>query len=534
LKVKFLFLIFLLAISSCSVGPPYIPPSIEVPPGWKNTKEEKCQAFQADENGELVYLDNWWEVFEDEKLEELEALAVKNNRNLFVAFERIQEYRALMGIAEADLYPQITLNPQTMNTVSLIKVFSGSSGTGNAAVNSSSLSSTANSCCNAIANAAMNTSSSSIIRAHQLLYLLPVNMSYEVDLWGKIWDQYQSARYNWRAIERDFDVVMLNLTTSLATAYYQVRVADAQIDLLLKVLKTRQKALEINTSRFEGRITFYADVTLASEDVDTVLNQYQEVSRQRSLLEDQIAVLIGVPASEFHLEHIPLTGLPPCIPAGIPSDVLLRRPDIAEAEYNTRAEHALVKQAYTLFLPSLILTAAGGFESPVLRDFLKWISRYWTDGLQINQILFDGGRITNNLKLQIARFLEGSGTYQQLVLTAFQEVEDALANIDSYAKEYDIAVATTQWAQITYQLYLDRYLAGVTYYIDVANTERDLLNFQISVLQIQGFRYLSTIQLIKALGGGWGSESDTSVEVDCEGSHSKREAEHETIAPGGW
>lgn len=475
-----LFLIILLStMVGCSVGPSYTPPSIEVPSVWKNTRDGKCQEYEVTENGELIYLDHWWQVFEDEKLEELEELAIKNNRNLFVAYERIQEYRALMGIAAADFYPQITLDPKTMNTVDLIKVFSGNSGVGNVAAGSN------------------------LLRAHQLLYLLPINLSYEVDLWGKIKDQYDSAKYNWLAIKKDYEVIMLNLTSSLATAYYQLRTADTQMDLLLKVLKTRQKAFEINKARYDEKITFYADVSLAAEDVDTVLNQYQEVSRQRHLLEDQIAVLIGLPSSEFQLEHMPLNRLPPCIPEGIPSEVLQRRPDIAEAEYNTRAEHALIKQAYSQFFPSLILTAAGGFESPVFREFLQWISRYWTDGLQINQILFDGGRISSNLKLQIARFLEGSGSYQQLVLTAFQDVENALTNLDSYAKEYDLALATTQWAQITYQLYLDRYMLGVTYYIDVANTERDLLNYQINVIQLQGFRYMATIQLIKALGGGW-------------------------------
>ena len=132
-----------------------------------------------------------------------------------------------------------------------------------------------------------------------------------------------------------------------------------------------------------------------------------------NVLEDQIAVLIGVPASEFCLEHMPLKGLPPCIPEGIPSEILLRRPDIAEAEYNTRSEHALVKQAYSLFFPSLILTATGGFESPIFKDFLKWISRYWMDGVQVNQLIFDGFKTPYNLKLQIARFKEASGEYQQ-------------------------------------------------------------------------------------------------------------------------
>ncbi len=466
-------------MTSCSVGPSYIPPCIDIPSDWKNN-DEQCRNCEDNNITEQADLDYWWQVFDDTKLDELENLAIENNRDLFVAYERIQEARALMGIAASEFYPQINLNPQYTNTGELIKIYGGgSSGTTN------------------------TTTAKTVFRAHELYYFMPVNLSYEVDLWGKIQDQYDAAKYNWLAQKKNYEVVMLSLTTNLAIAYYQLRALDAQIDLLLGVLKTRQKALEINQARYEEKITFYADVTLAAEEVDTALGQYTEALRQRDVLEDQIAVLIGVPASEFCLEHLPLRELPPCIPSGIPSEILLRRPDIAEAEYITRSDHASVKSAYAQFFPSLTLTSTGGFESPIFKDFLKWISRFWMGGAQANQLIFDGFKTPYNLETQIARFYEASGEYQQQVLIAFQEVEDALTDIDSYAKQYDIAVATSLWAQKTYQLYLDRYTLGVIYYIDVANTERDLLNYQIAVNTLQGFRYVSTIQLIKALGGGW-------------------------------
>lgn len=490
------FILFLAA--ACSVGPSYKPASVETPSAWKNHQSKECEEeIKRAEN--WTYLDYWWQVFDDKKLEELELWAIQNNRNLFVAYERIQEARALMGIAAADFYPQVTLNPFSSNTVDLIKNYrnirnssspcSGASDAGNTATNS-------------LLNT-LNNINKDPFRVHEMLYALPVNASYEVDLWGKIRDQYDSATYQWLAEEKDYEAVMLSLTTYLATVYYQLRVADAQLDLLLNVLKTRRKAFEINRDRYEEEIVFYADVTLAGEEVNEVIRQYDEIRRQRDVLEDQMAVLIGVPASEFCLEHLPLQGKPPCIPAGIPSEVLLRRPDVAEAEYQMKSDHALVKKAYTQFFPSLILTAAIGFESPLLRDFLSWISRYWMDQVQVNQLIFDGGKTYSNLKLQVARFQEASGSYQQQVLVAFQEVEDALANLDSYAKQYEVVLATTKWAQKTYQLYSDRYLLGVIYYIDVANSERDLLNYQITLNALQGSQYLATIQFIKALGGGF-------------------------------
>jgi len=466
---------FLGALTSCSVGPDYACPCVEVPTEWKH---QGCSENEKRVSSEWVYLDDWWQVFEDEKLDWLEDWALENNRDLYMAYQRIEEARALMGVAAADLYPQLNLNPQFTNTGELIKNYN-------------------------VLPGILNNAVPKVFRAHELLYFLPFNLSYEVDLWGKIRDQYNSAKYDWLASKEDFDAVMLSLTSSLAAAFYQLRVADTQSDLLLQTIATREKALQINQDRYEGAITFYADVTLAAEELDIVIAQYHEVRRQRDLFEDQIAVLIGVPASEFCLEHLPLERLPPCIPEGIPSDALMRRPDIARAEFVTRSQHALVKKAYSLFFPSLILTGTLGFESPVFRDFMKWISRYWMFGEQINQILFDGFRTCSNLELQVAKFREASGDYQQLVLTAFQEVEDSLANIESYAKQYDALLATTKWAKKSYELYLDRYTAGVTYYIDVVNTERDLLNYQITLNAAAGFRYLSTIQLIKALGGGW-------------------------------
>lgn len=448
---------------------------METPSNWKNGSEN-CQI------GEWAVLDHWWEVFEDPKLEELERWALENNRDLYIAYERIKEARALMGIAAADFYPQINLNPLYSDTGELLTNYTNS-------------------------QQAKALVGPRVFRAHELYYFMPVNLSYELDLWGKMRDQYDSAKYQWLAQKKDYEVILLSLTTNLAIAYYQLRAIDAEIDLLLGVLKTRQKAYEINKARYEEQIVFYADVTLAAEEVDSALLQYEEAVRQRAVLEDQIAVLIGVPASEFCLEHLPLEGLPPCIPSGIPSEALLRRPDIAEAEYKVRSEHALVKRAYSLFFPSLTLTSVGGFESPVLKYFLQWFSRFWQLGAQSHQLIFDGFKTPYNLELEIARFKEASGEYQQQVLIAFKEVEDSLADLDSYVKQYDLAVSTVLWAEKTYQLYLDRYTLGVIYYIDVANTERDLLNYQIAVNTLQGFRYISTIQLIKALGGGWLEES---------------------------
>lgn len=485
-------------IWGCSVGPPYVPPYTDVPSRWKNESDSKCISIEQNKDGEPIYLDDWWQVFEDEKLNELESLALTNNRDLYVAYERIQQYRALMGIAASYFYPQFNLNPLYSNIGELIKIYAS----GSNLINNTALK---------INNPALKT----VFRAHELLYYLPINLSYEVDLWGQIKDQYNYAKYNWLAEQKDYEVVMLALTSTLATAYYQLRAADEQIGLLAKVLNSRQKAYQINKDRYETEVIFYADVALAAEEVDSTLTRYEEVIRQRSVLENQIAVLIGYPASEFRLNFSPLTGLPPLIPEGLPSELLLRRPDVAKAEYEVRAAHAMVKEAYSQFFPSLTLTGTGGFESPVLKGFLKWISRYWMEGAQINQLIFDGFKTPYNLKSQIAQFQQAGGVYQQVILEAMQEVEDSLKDLYSYGKEYRSMEATTQWAQKAYELYSDRYMMGVINYLDVVNTERDWLNFQIDLAALQGYRYLATIQLIKALGGGWSIPPSAQVQDQC-------------------
>lgn len=480
----FLILPLLLGIISCSVGPDYAPPHVNVPEGWKNSTNASTVNYEFSEDGEVVYLDHWWDVFGDEKLNALEEQAIVNNRNLYVAYERVLESRALMKAAAANFYPQLTLDPQYTNTGELIELFGGSGISG-----------------------VVSTAIKRFVRAHELLYFLPLNLSYEVDLWGKIRDIYNSAKYHYAAEIKDYEFVMLTLTTDLATAYYQLRAADKQLDLLAATLKTRQKAFEINQDRYDEQVIFYSDVTLAGEEVSSVIAEQEEVLRQRNLLEDQIAVLVGENAPDFTLEHMPLQNDPPCIPAGIPSEILTRRPDILEAELNMRSQHALVKEAYSEFFPSLTLTASGGFLSPVLKFFLKRFSRYWMVGASSNQVMFDGGRLESNLERQIAAFQEASGTYQQQVLTAFQEVEDALSDINYYKQQYDATGITVEWAEKSYQLYQDRYAFGLTYYIDVVNTERDLLGYQVSLNSLLGLRYISTIQFIKALGGSWSIQS---------------------------
>jgi multidrug efflux system outer membrane protein len=293
---------------------------------------------------------------------------------------------------------------------------------------------------------------------------------------------------------------------------------DAQIDLFKANTETRRKNYKITKNRFDKGLITYLDVTQAEVELANVEASYLDAVRLRMLTENQIATLTGEIASDFCIEHRPLESPPPIIPAGIPSQVLLQRPDIAQAERTMASEHALINAAYASFFPSLSLTAAFGFQSPDLKRFLSWISRYWMVGINGSQMIFDGGRDCYLLKEAWARFLEASGAYQEQVLVAFQEVEDALSNIEWQQKQSEQLYLAAQASKKATLLSMNRYLKGVAIYLEVADSERSKLEAEIQWIRVLEQRYVSTVQLIKALGGTWelGDEKDCFIPDVCE------------------
>jgi outer membrane protein, multidrug efflux system len=327
--------------------------------------------------------------------------------------------------------------------------------------------------------------------------------SYIVDLWGKIRSEYQSAKFAWEAELESFNAVFLLLTTDIASVYYQIRTLDAQLNLLLTTLELREKAFEINQSKYKYKLIDYVDVSRAGLEINNAMAEYQEVLRRRSVLENHLAVLIGTPPSEFCLEFHPLEGEPPNIPAGIPSEVLIRRPDIAEAERMMASQFALVKAAYASFFPSLELTGTLGYFSPHLRYFLHNFSRLWGFAAFGSQVLFDAGQLQARLANEQAQFAETVNVYKQKVLVAFEDVENALTDLNNYRNEYVEIYHAVQWSNKTYEISESKYRRGLTSYLDVVFSERDLLANEMILNDLKGIRFLSTIHLIRALGGGW-------------------------------
>jgi len=471
MKINGILVLGLALFSACTVGARYHPPYTEVPCAWKNpVGQESC----------LLELSNWWEIFADEQLSRLEVLALANNPNLFVAMARIEEAWGLAGVKRADLYPQLTLNPYYNDTGQLFKIFLPQQ----------------------ISNF-IPLGSIKPFRITQFQYALPLNLSYEVDLWGKNKQLYQSALINVKVQQEAYQSVILTVTTDLAASYFNLRTLDGTIDFLEDSLKVLRKNYELSQSRYNKGLVNYFDVTRAYESLANTESDYYEATRLRGLQENMIGALIGLPASSFSLEQQSIDGQPPSIPVGIPSSLLLRRPDIAQAERKMASDHAMIGATYASFFPSLDLTGAIGFFSPDFKQFLQWISRYWNIGVSANQTVFDGGRKCSNLEQAIAVFREAHGDYQQQILVAFREVEDALNNLEFYERQSESLKNFQNAALQATQMAKNRYKKGLANQIEAINYELTSLNASLNYINVNGLRYQATIQLIKAIGGKW-------------------------------
>jgi outer membrane protein, multidrug efflux system len=462
---RLLFLLFSF-LCGCQLEPPYNPPTIDAPEEWKYAQEKEVSP-----DSPSICIDNWWEIFEDPVLNKLEEEAIANNPGLLAVLERVMQAKDFAKIVRSQLFPQIYLNPFFTNEERLAEKFAL---TGNF-----------------------------LIKEHKRKYAIPFDFSYEVDLWSRYRNEYRSAKFSAEAQSYDYQFAFLILTTDLAAAYFQLRTQDSLINLFQTTIETRKKALSINQSRFRNKINNYTPVALSELDLSLVESQYEEAIRLRGLVENLTAVLIGISPSELIIESSPLHGAPPSIPSGTPSDILQRRPDLAAQERLIASVHAQIGVAYSSSFPSLELIGKGGIVSPTLRDFLTSWSSYWLFGANMSQYIFDAGARYYNVKLTWAEYREGVAIYKQKVLQAFGEVEDALLNLEQIAKEMQAVDHSVQAAHKAYSIAFHRYLEGVGFYLEVADDERQLLDNQRIYMELLGLYYFNTIQLIKALGGGW-------------------------------
>jgi NodT family efflux transporter outer membrane factor (OMF) lipoprotein len=455
----------LASLSGCAVGPRYAKPATPAPPAYKELPPNWKTAQPADQTAK----GKWWQVFQDAQLNALEEQVNVSNQTLKAAQAQFEQARALVRINRSAEYPNVT-----------------------AGVNATR------------SRLSKNRPNGRLSPTTTYTDLqLPVDASYEVDLWGRVRKTVEAARANAQASAADLENVSLSLHAELASDYYQLRALDAEEQLLNSTVAAYEKALELTRNRYSGGVVSQVDVAQAETQLETTRAQAVDLGVQRAQFEHAIAVLTGQPAPSFALPAAPLASTPPVFPVGLPSDLLERRPDVAANERRMAAANAQIGIARAAYFPTITLGATGGLESTSITSWFNGPSGFITAGASAIETVFDAGKrhaVTDEAR---AAYDQSVANYQQTVLGAFQEVEDSLAGLrllEDEAKTQDAAVAS---AQHSLQLSTNRYKGGVATYLEVITAQSIALTDQRVAVEIAGRRMTASVSLIKALGGGW-------------------------------
>jgi NodT family efflux transporter outer membrane factor (OMF) lipoprotein len=460
-----LLAIAVLQLSGCEVGPKYHPPVVQAPPAYKEAGGWK-PAQPNDQN----LGGTWWTMFQDPQLDALELQIDVSNQNLKAAEAQYRQSRAVLRSSRADYYPTVTTGPSATRT----RISSNRPPT-----------------------------SSTFDGVTYNDFVLPVDFSYQVDVWGRVRRTVESNREQAQASAADLATVNLSMHADLALDYFQARSLDAEEQLLNSTVKQYEQALQLTQSQFRGGIASDVEVEQATTQLKTVRAQAIDVGVLRAQYEHAVAILIGKPPAEFSLPPLPLTAAPPAIPIGVPSELLERRPDIAAAERRVAAANAQIGVAMSAYYPSINLGGSGGFESSNITTLLNGPSGFWSFGASSLMTVFDGGRRRALTDQAIAAHDYQVATYREDVLTGFQQVEDNLAAVrilENEAKVQDEAVVA---AQRSLDLSTKRYKGGVTSYLEVITAQNAALSDEVTAVNILGRRMANTVLLIQALGGGW-------------------------------
>jgi NodT family efflux transporter outer membrane factor (OMF) lipoprotein len=458
-----------LQLTGCVVGPKYHQPAVPAPPAYKEVGDWKpAQPNEQNLGG------SWWTIFQDPQLNALEDQVNVSNQNLKAAEAQFQQARAALRYNRADYYPTVTAAPSATRQ-------------------------------RTSSHRPPATSTFDGITYND--FVLPFDVSYQADVWGRIRKTVESFREQAQASAADLATVNLSMHADLAVDYFQARSLDAEEQLLNTTVTQYEQALELTENRFQGGIASEVEVEQSKTILQTTRAQAIDVGVARAQYEHAVAILIGKPPAEFSLPPLPLTAPPPHIPLGMPSDLLERRPDIAAAERLVASANAQIGVAKSAYYPTISLGASGGFESSAITTLINGPSGLWSVGLSAVGTIWDGGRRRALTDQARAAYDSQVATYRQTVLNGFQQVEDNLAAVrilENEAKVQDEAVVA---AQHSLDLSITRYKGGVTSYLEVITAQNAALTDEVTAVNILGRRMANTVLLIQALGGGWDRSS---------------------------
>lgn len=462
----------LVLFKGCDKAPKYAKPAVATPSAYKEIAPD---AFKETDNwkfarpADAVIRGKWWEMFNDPQLNALEEQLNTANQNIALADANFHAARALVKESRSEYFPTVTTSPSIIVSRQSAAATHSNVSPGRQSTN----------------------------------YSLPFDASWEPDFWGRIRNTVVASTSEAQATAADVQNVRLSVEAELAFDYYQLRSVDAEKALLDSTIAAFQEELDLTRVRFETGIVSDEDVAQAETQLKTTQAQATDLGIQRAQLEHAIALLTGQPASTFSLAVAPSDAKPPAVPVGLPSQLLERRPDIAAAERRVAEANAEIGVTKAAFFPSLVLGATGGLESTSIASWFTWPARFFSLGPTLSQTLFDKGRRKAQTEFARAQYDATVASYRNTVLTSFQEVEDNIAALRILSRELEQQNEAVASAQRALTLAMERYRSGIDSYLNVITAQATLLNNQRTAVNLQAQQMTASVELIKALGGGW-------------------------------
>jgi outer membrane protein, multidrug efflux system len=452
-------------LAACTVGPNYHRPPVQTPEAYKTEGPWRVAAPK-----DSIPKGAWWEIFNDTELNKYEQQLLNANQSLAAAKDRLYEARSLARVATAGYFPTVSTDPNASR-----QRYSGN-------------------------RPEVVTLGRPLT---QSTYEIPFLLNYEPDLFGKVRRSVQAANASLQSTAADLYNVNLVLTAELAADYFTLRELDAETQVVQESVTIQQKGLQLVEDRHAGGVASGLDLAQQKTLLDSTQTQLYLVQQQRAQFEHAIAVLTGNPASTFSIPVASLNLSPPPVPLGVPSDLLERRPDVATAERQMAYENALVGVATAAFYPQLTIFGGGGIQSTDITNLFSAPSAIWSLGGDLLQPLLQGGRLRANLAATKSTYDESVANYREAVLTAFQEVEDGLSGLNALSQADATQNAAVADARRALELANNRYVGGVTSYLDVITAQSALLTNERLATQLLGQQMVTSVYLVKALGGGW-------------------------------
>jgi NodT family efflux transporter outer membrane factor (OMF) lipoprotein len=458
--------------SGCAVGPRYQRPAATAPTASTPSAWKESPPWQQAAPKDTIPKGTWWQVFHDPALDTYEQQLLQANQSLLAARDRLEQARSIARVATAGLFPQLAVDPSGYRE----------RGAGNRPLNGA-----------VVPN----------IPYTQSAFTVPFNVSYEVDLFGRVRRNVEAANANLQSTAADLQNSQLVLTAELAADYFSLRELDAELQVVEESVGYERKGLDLVNNRHNGGIASGLEVAQQAALLDATLTQLALVKESRAQYEHAIAVLIGQSASSFNIVAAPLKTAPPPVPLGVPSDVLERRPDIATAERQIAYANAQVGIAKAAFYPHITLGGSGGWQSSDIVTLANAPSLFWSLGADALEPIFQGGRNRANLAAVRSAYDASVANYRQSVLTAFQQVEDGISNLQTLSQAATTQAAAVEDARRELAIANNRYVGGVTTYLDVITAQSTLLSNERLATPMLGQQMVSSVYLVKALGGGW-------------------------------